>query len=177
MIPGVTVWFKWKISFGCFLSEITCVVENPPRVLIEFELIFYGCCTQIPTWPSLTTRILHLTLKTKTAKVSFNLEKRIESSIWSNFFWMMQSVPRNVVGPNVNLEESESSALVLVVHKTRYCSIWWTTLSNSTCVGVKAHGIIPTQHDPMQTVIKAVDSLVSISCGQHELIINDRQTG
>merc|ERR1719431_218088 len=46
-------------------------------------------------------------------------------------------------------------------------------------VGVKAPGIIPRQsvRDPMQTGIKAVDSLVPIGRGQRELIIGDRQTG
>merc|ERR1712226_981325 len=46
-------------------------------------------------------------------------------------------------------------------------------------VGVKAPGIIPRQSvkEPMQTGIKAVDSLVPIGRGQHELIIGDRQTG
>merc|ERR1712121_464319 len=46
-------------------------------------------------------------------------------------------------------------------------------------VGVKAPGIIPrtSVKDPMQTGIKAVDSLVPIGRGQRELIIGDRQTG
>merc|ERR1712019_292681 len=46
-------------------------------------------------------------------------------------------------------------------------------------VGVKAPGIIPRQsvREPMQTGIKAVDSLVPIGRGQRELIIGDRQTG
>jgi len=46
-------------------------------------------------------------------------------------------------------------------------------------VGVKAPGIIPRQSvkEPMQTGIKAVDSLVPIGRGQRELIIGDRQTG
>merc|ERR1712110_184903 len=46
-------------------------------------------------------------------------------------------------------------------------------------VGVKAPGIIPRMSvkDPMQTGIKAVDSLVPIGRGQRELIIGDRQTG
>ena len=46
-------------------------------------------------------------------------------------------------------------------------------------VGVKAPGIIPriSVRDPMQTGIKAVDSLVPIGRGQRELIIGDRQTG
>merc|ERR1712098_990993 len=43
----------------------------------------------------------------------------------------------------------------------------------------KAPGIIPRQSvkEPMQTGIKAVDSLVPIGRGQRELIIGDRQTG
>merc|ERR1739838_1297609 len=46
-------------------------------------------------------------------------------------------------------------------------------------VGVKAPGIIPrtSVRDPMQTGIKAVDSLVPIGRGRRELIIGDRQTG
>jgi len=46
-------------------------------------------------------------------------------------------------------------------------------------VGVKAPGIIPriSVREPMQTGIKAVDSLVPIGRGQRELIIGDRQTG
>merc|ERR1712096_505931 len=46
-------------------------------------------------------------------------------------------------------------------------------------VGLKAPGIIPRQSvsEPMQTGIKAVDSLVPIGRGQRELIIGHRQTG
>jgi len=46
-------------------------------------------------------------------------------------------------------------------------------------VGTKAPGIIPRMsvREPMQTGIKAVDSLVPIGRGQRELIIGDRQTG
>lgn len=46
-------------------------------------------------------------------------------------------------------------------------------------VGIKAPGIIPrvSVREPMQTGIKAVDSLVPIGRGQRELIIGDRQTG
>lgn len=46
-------------------------------------------------------------------------------------------------------------------------------------VGTKAPGIIPriSVNEPMQTGIKAVDSLVPIGRGQRELIIGDRQTG
>lgn len=44
---------------------------------------------------------------------------------------------------------------------------------------LKAPGIIPRRsvHEPMQTGLKAVDSLVPIGRGQRELIIGDRQTG
>ncbi|MDD2326610.1 MAG: F0F1 ATP synthase subunit alpha, partial [Alphaproteobacteria bacterium] len=44
---------------------------------------------------------------------------------------------------------------------------------------VKAPGIIPRQSvtEPMQTGLKAIDSLVPIGRGQRELIIGDRQTG
>merc|ERR1711971_43880 len=46
-------------------------------------------------------------------------------------------------------------------------------------VGLKAPGVIPRQsvREPMQTGIKAVDSLVPIGRGQRDLIIGDRQTG
>lgn len=46
-------------------------------------------------------------------------------------------------------------------------------------VEVKAPGIIARKsiHQPMQTGLKAVDSLVPIGRGQRELIIGDRQTG
>jgi F0F1-type ATP synthase alpha subunit len=46
-------------------------------------------------------------------------------------------------------------------------------------VELKAPGIIPRRsvHEPMQTGLKAVDSLVPIGRGQRELIIGDRQTG
>lgn len=46
-------------------------------------------------------------------------------------------------------------------------------------VELKAPGIIPRKsvHEPMQTGLKAVDSLVPIGRGQRELIIDDRQTG
>ena len=46
-------------------------------------------------------------------------------------------------------------------------------------VDVKAPGIIPRQsvNQPMQTGIKAIDSLIPIGRGQRELIIGDRQTG
>ena len=46
-------------------------------------------------------------------------------------------------------------------------------------VEVKAPGIIPRQsvHEPVQTGLKAIDSLIPIGRGQRELIIGDRQTG
>ena len=46
-------------------------------------------------------------------------------------------------------------------------------------VQVKAPGIIPRKsvHEPMQTGLKAIDSMVPIGRGQRELIIGDRQTG
>nr|ACI95886.1 ATP synthase F1 subunit alpha [Isoetes engelmannii]ACK38299.1 ATP synthase F1 subunit alpha [Isoetes engelmannii] len=46
-------------------------------------------------------------------------------------------------------------------------------------VEVKAPGIIARKsvHEPMETGLKAVDSLVPIGRGQRELIIGDRQTG
>ena len=46
-------------------------------------------------------------------------------------------------------------------------------------VEVKAPGIIPRQsvNEPMQTGLKAIDTLIPIGRGQRELIIGDRQTG
>jgi F-type H+-transporting ATPase subunit alpha len=46
-------------------------------------------------------------------------------------------------------------------------------------VEVKAPGVIPRKsvHEPMQTGLKALDSLVPVGRGQRELIIGDRQTG
>src|SRR3569623_1593375 len=46
-------------------------------------------------------------------------------------------------------------------------------------VDVKAPGIIPRKsvHEPVQTGLKAIDSLLPVGRGQRELIIGDRQTG
>jgi F-type H+-transporting ATPase subunit alpha len=46
-------------------------------------------------------------------------------------------------------------------------------------VEIKAPGIIPRRsvHEPVQTGLKAIDSLIPIGRGQRELIIGDRQTG
>ena len=46
-------------------------------------------------------------------------------------------------------------------------------------VDVRAPGIIPRKsvHEPVQTGLKAIDSLVPVGRGQRELIIGDRQTG
>jgi F-type H+-transporting ATPase subunit alpha len=46
-------------------------------------------------------------------------------------------------------------------------------------VDVKAPGIIPRKsvHEPMQTGLKAIDTLIPVGRGQRELIIGDRQTG
>ena len=46
-------------------------------------------------------------------------------------------------------------------------------------IEVKAPGIVPRRsvHEPVQTGIKAIDSLIPIGRGQRELIIGDRQTG
>lgn len=49
----------------------------------------------------------------------------------------------------------------------------------NSLIEVKAPGIIPRRsvHEPVQTGIKAIDSLIPIGRGQRELIIGDRQTG
>ncbi len=46
-------------------------------------------------------------------------------------------------------------------------------------IEVKAPGIVKRQpvHEPLQTGIKAIDSMIPIGRGQRELIIGDRQTG
>ena len=51
--------------------------------------------------------------------------------------------------------------------------------TESRKIEVKAPGIIArkTVHEPMQTGIKAIDSMIPIGRGQRELIIGDRQTG
>ena len=54
-----------------------------------------------------------------------------------------------------------------------------TDVAERRRVDVKAPGIIPRRsvNEPMQTGIKAIDSLIPIGRGQRELIIGDRQTG
>src|SRR6202795_1276848 len=54
-----------------------------------------------------------------------------------------------------------------------------TNIAERRRVDVKAPGIIPRRsvNEPMQTGIKAIDSLIPIGRGQRELIIGDRQTG
>jgi F-type H+-transporting ATPase subunit alpha len=51
--------------------------------------------------------------------------------------------------------------------------------SETRQVDVKAPGIIPRKsvHEPMQTGLKSIDTLIPIGRGQRELIIGDRQTG
>src|SRR6478672_2150753 len=46
-------------------------------------------------------------------------------------------------------------------------------------VDVKAPGIVPRRsvHEPVQTGLKAIDTLIPVGRGQRELIIGDRQTG
>ena len=46
-------------------------------------------------------------------------------------------------------------------------------------IEVKAPGIVPRKsvHEPVQTGLKAIDSLIPVGRGQRELIIGDRQTG
>jgi F-type H+-transporting ATPase subunit alpha len=53
------------------------------------------------------------------------------------------------------------------------------TTQDSRKIEVKAPGIIARKsvHEPMQTGIKAIDSMIPIGRGQRELIIGDRQTG
>lgn len=51
--------------------------------------------------------------------------------------------------------------------------------NNTRVVEIKAPGIVKRKsvHEPLQTGIKAIDSLIPIGRGQRELIIGDRQTG
>jgi F-type H+-transporting ATPase subunit alpha len=53
------------------------------------------------------------------------------------------------------------------------------TATETRKIEVKAPGIIARKsvHEPMQTGIKAIDSMIPIGRGQRELIIGDRQTG
>ena len=53
------------------------------------------------------------------------------------------------------------------------------TSKERSIVDVRAPGIIPRKsvHEPVQTGLKAIDSLVPVGRGQRELIIGDRQTG
>src|ERR1019366_1080783 len=54
-----------------------------------------------------------------------------------------------------------------------------TNVAERRRVDVKAPGIMPRKsvHEPVQTGLKAIDSLIPIGRGQRELIIGDRQTG
>src|SRR5476651_86568 len=54
-----------------------------------------------------------------------------------------------------------------------------TNVAERRRVDVKAPGIIPRKsvHAPVQTGLKAIDTLIPIGRGQRELIIGDRQTG
>ncbi len=54
-----------------------------------------------------------------------------------------------------------------------------TDVAERRRVDVKAPGIIPRKsvYEPVQTGIKAIDTLIPIGRGQRELIIGDRQTG
>ncbi|TAL31664.1 MAG: F0F1 ATP synthase subunit alpha, partial [Phenylobacterium sp.] len=54
-----------------------------------------------------------------------------------------------------------------------------TNVAERRRVDVKAPGIIPRKsvHEPVQTGLKAIDSLIPVGRGQRELIIGDRQTG
>lgn len=53
------------------------------------------------------------------------------------------------------------------------------TAKENRVVEIKAPGIVLRQsvHEPLQTGIKAIDSMIPIGRGQRELIIGDRQTG
>jgi F-type H+-transporting ATPase subunit alpha len=61
--------------------------------------------------------------------------------------------------------------------KTKSKSI--TNFLKSTRIETKAPGILARKsvHEPLETGLKAVDSLIPIGCGQRELIIGDRQIG
>ena len=53
------------------------------------------------------------------------------------------------------------------------------TAKQTSRLEVKAPGILPRKsvHEPMQTGLKAIDSMIPVGRGQRELIIGDRQTG
>ena len=54
-----------------------------------------------------------------------------------------------------------------------------TSFGENKMIDVKAPGIIERKsvHEPLQTGLKAIDSMIPIGRGQRELIIGDRQTG
>jgi len=54
-----------------------------------------------------------------------------------------------------------------------------TESSENKLIDIKAPGIIERKsvHEPLQTGLKAIDSMIPIGRGQRELIIGDRQTG
>ncbi|MGZ5987131.1 MAG: F0F1 ATP synthase subunit alpha, partial [Caulobacteraceae bacterium] len=54
-----------------------------------------------------------------------------------------------------------------------------TNVAERRRVDVKAPGIIPRKsvHEPVQTGLKAIDTLIPVGRGQRELIIGDRQVG
>src|SRR5829696_6229415 len=86
----------------------------------------------------------------------------------------MLELPHDVVGLALNLEEDNVGA-VLFGH--------WDKVSEDDTVTRtaehKAPGVVHRQPvvEPMQTGLKAIDSMIPIGRGQRELIIGDRQTG
>ena len=85
----------------------------------------------------------------------------------------MVEFSNGVKGMALNLEEDGVS---VVLFGSDEGSIKAEQYSNAE---VKAPGIIPRKsvHEPVQTGLKAIDSLIPIGRGQRELIIGDRQTG
>ena len=89
--------------------------------------------------------------------------------------WAFPSTARYVVPPG-----AIGFCVIVLVHFSSVLFIQGPVKSAKRYrVGIKAPGIIPraSVREPMQTGIKAVDSLVPIGRGQRELIIGDRQTG
>jgi len=112
--------------------------------------------------------------------VALNLEKDLVSiAIFGNDRQVVAGSPVQRTGQILDIGVGESLSGQVV-------DSLGISLTNSTfavterrLVDVKAPGIIARQpvFMPLQTGIKAIDSLVPIGRGQRELIIGDRQTG
>ena len=87
----------------------------------------------------------------------------------------MVEFPKGIRGMALNLETDNVG--VVIFGDDRDIKEGDTVKRTGTIVD--APGIIPRKsvHEPMQTGLKAIDSLIPVGRGQRELIIGDRQTG